>query len=254
MPFTLAHPAVVWPLRRVPCRQIVPLIIGCMAPDVPDFTPWRGHFWATHTRIGTVLLDLPLGMMVLVAAVLLRGPLTELLGPRTRALVQGELASFARSPWAWILAPLSILFGTWTHLLWDSFTHFDAWGVRHFSLLETQISLGFYTGQLSHILQYASSVLGLGIMLLWYLQALASQPPVEPGGARSLQTRVLILVLTASLIIGVAQALGPAQGQVLYRVFYLLITRTMAWFGLLYLMAGILLRLRPRMASTPAGA
>ncbi|MGH8296134.1 MAG: DUF4184 family protein, partial [Steroidobacteraceae bacterium] len=53
MPFTLAHPAAVLPLRRAPLLRTVPLIIGSMTPDVPYFLPWRIAKYipqgATHT-------------------------------------------------------------------------------------------------------------------------------------------------------------------------------------------------------------
>ncbi len=41
MPFTLAHPAAVLPLRRLRLLRTVPLIIGAMTPDMPYFLPWR---------------------------------------------------------------------------------------------------------------------------------------------------------------------------------------------------------------------
>ena len=46
MPFTLAHPASVLPLRHAPQLRTAPLIIGAMVPDLPYFLP--GKFQRLH--------------------------------------------------------------------------------------------------------------------------------------------------------------------------------------------------------------
>jgi hypothetical protein len=273
MPFTLAHPAAIWVLRRAPHQQLLPLIVGSVAPDLPDFMPGRisQYFELVHTLGGSVLEDVPLGMVVLLALVALRVPLTELLGSRARPFFLDILERFAHAPRSsWLLAPLSMLAGIWTHLLWDSFTHENGWTVRHVAVLRSQVTVLWYTGELCHVLQYASSVLGLGAVLLWYRASVsASGVAAQPGSraaaraglqaatpfARSLQrsTLVLVGVLVAAVVIGVAQAAAPAQGQSWYRVFSLLLTRTMAWFGLLYVLAGTVASLRQRMRPSAQG-
>jgi hypothetical protein len=273
MPFTLAHPAVIWPLRRAPHQQLLPLIIGSLAPDLPDFMPGRisQHFELTHTLVGSVLEDAPLGMVMLLVLVALRVPLTELLGSRARPFFRDILERFAQAPRSWLLAPLFVLAGVWTHLLWDSFTHEHGWMVRHLALLRSQVTVLGYTGELSHVLQYASSVLGLAAVLLWIRASIsAAGTPARPRPcpaardglqaaatpfAQSLPGSTLVLagVLVAAVVIGVTQAVEPAQGQSWYRVFSLLLTRTMAWFGLLYVLAGTVASLRQRMPPSPQG-
>jgi hypothetical protein len=39
MPFTLAHPAAILPLRGWRYLRTAPLILGAMAPDLPYFLP-----------------------------------------------------------------------------------------------------------------------------------------------------------------------------------------------------------------------
>jgi hypothetical protein len=237
MPFTLAHPAAVLPLRRIPALQTVSLVVGSVTPDLPYFVPGRIARWMvdTHTLTGSVVTDVPLGMLVLLAIFLLRRPLTELLSCRARCLVLSALEHFARRPESWLLAPFSVLVGVWTHLLWDSFTHSGGWAVQHLSLLRTPVTIGWYTGELCHILQYLSSVLGLTLLWVWYV----AHAPNVPRGTERWSDRVpLVLVSVAAVVIGCAQAAQPAHGQPTYRIFYLLLTRTIGWFGLLYLLAG----------------
>src|ERR1700761_9086341 len=86
MPFTFAHPAAILPLRRSRFLQTVPLIIGSMVPDAPYFFPYRvtAFVGETHTLISSILVDVPMGMVFLIATLLFKEPLTILLGARAR--------------------------------------------------------------------------------------------------------------------------------------------------------------------------
>lgn len=255
MPFTLAHPAAVIPLRRVPLLRTLPLIIGAMTPDVPYYLPWRisKHIpLTTHTLAGTFTIDLPIALLLLLLIWLLREPLAAPLGPRARAKSFAALERFGGRPANWALAPLSILIGSWTHLAWDSFTHPEGWMVSRISALSAPISLFSYTGQLCHVLQYVSSVFGLVVLAIWFARLPA--PPGEPlNGARSAGGPLLL----AMLFVAAAAAGGIETAEHVlrhiptrYRLFYLMITRTTAWFALLYTVAGIVLvRVRRRAAA-----
>jgi hypothetical protein len=255
MPFTLAHPAAIWPLSRVRWLQVAPLLVGSVAPDLPDYMPGfiARCFDSTHDVLGSVTQDLPLGLVALLLVVLLRGPLTELLGPRAGPLFHDALERFARTPRGWLAAPLNVFAGIWTHLLWDSFTHEEGWAVPYLPWLATPVSVLGHHAELAHLLQYLSSAAGLAVVVLWWRRCLARQPAVRRMPADLRRAHVLAGVAAAALLIGVAQALGPAHGQSMYRVFYLLLTRTLAWFGLMYLAAGTLMSLtRVRGSRLPA--
>lgn len=152
MPFTLAHPAAVLPLRYLRPLRTAPLFIGAMVPDVPYYLPLIGNGRLmiradTHSITGSYAVDLPLGIALLVCVVLLREPLTVLLPARARWLCLHALEPFTKSAAEWLLAPLAILLGAWTHLAWDSFTHGEGWGVRHFPALGRAVTVGWYTGR-----------------------------------------------------------------------------------------------------------
>jgi hypothetical protein len=244
MPFTLAHPAAVLPLRRFKFLPLVALIVGSVTPDLPYFVPLRFSRWLpdTHSIYGSFVSDIPLGLAALLCGFLLRRPLTTLMGIRARALCLHAMERFTERPLDWLLAPLAIFIGAWTHIIWDSFTH---WIVRRVSALSAPVTIGWYTGLVCHVLQYVSSVAGLLVVAIWYRSL--PTPAVEPpnGGPTLTQGRlVLLLVFVAAACVGGFQALQAAlHGQTNYRIIYLLLTRSIAWFAVLYLVAGTLVML-----------
>lgn len=257
MPFTLAHPAAVLPLRRLRLMRSVPLIVGAMSPDVPYYLPWRiaKHIpETTHTFLGTFTLDLPIGLLLLVFIWLLRVPLAAPLGPGAETKIFVSLERFGSQALNWALAPLSILIGAWTHLAWDSFTHPDGWMVLRISALSAPVSFFSYTGELCHVLQYVSSVFGLAVLAVWFVRL----PAPGPGqGLANAERSTGGLLLLAALFAAAAAAGGAETVEHImrhiparYHLFYLLLTRTTAWFVLLYTVAGIVMtRARRRSAA-----
>jgi preprotein translocase subunit SecG len=191
---------------------------------------------------GSFAIDIPIGMAVLLFGFLFRRPLVALLSPRARSLCLQSIEHFKDQPLHWVLAVIGVLVGTWTHLLWDSFTHDNGWMVKRFVVLSSPITLGDYTGSLCHILQYVSSAAGLAILAVWYLRL--PTPAVEPRAVGSLsnvaRTVLLLLVCVAAAGIGgYKAALVAISGLSNYRVIYTLLTRSIAWFAFLYLVAGL---------------
>src|SRR5207237_631322 len=186
--------------------------------------------------------DLPraLGYAALEAVDLLRRPLTALLSPRARFLCLRALAPFRGRPLEWALASLSIVIGVWNHLLWDSFTHNDGWIVRRVAVLSAPVSFAGYHGTLCHVLQYVTSAIGLGALALWYGRLPAPRAVAAGRGApRSPVGPALVLVAAAAILIGGVQATRAfAQVPVMYRTIVTFLTHSLAWFAVLYLVAG----------------
>jgi Domain of unknown function (DUF4184) len=241
MPFTFAHPAAILPLRRSRFLQTVPLIIGSMVPDAPYFFPWRiaRHVWDTHTIVSSFTIDVPLGMAFLVATLLLKEPLTILLGARARWICLRSIERFNARPLHWPIAVFSILIGAWTHIAWDSITHQTGWTAERVAALSAPVSIFGWETETSHLLQYLSSVFGLVVLALWF-RSLAKQVPATVMEQPRPRARRLLLALIGivSLSIGVIRA-GLAWHSY-YRLGYLLLTRTIGWFVVLYLAVGLI--------------
>ena len=247
MPFTFAHPAAVLPLRGLGRLRMAPLIIGAVTPDMPYYVPQRfAHFGPeTHSIVGSFTTCLVLGYGALAFAFLLRRPLTALLSARARWLCLTALAPFDRRPLEWLLASVSIILGVWTHLLWDSFTHLDGWMVRRIDVLSRVVTIGSYDGELCHVLQYVSSVVGLAIMAVWYWRLQSPPAPRSPpAAAHSAAAPVLLLAVAAAALIGGVQAIETYRAsEAIYRTLNVLLTHTIAWFAVLYLVAGTVIAL-----------
>ena len=255
MPFTLAHPAAVLPLRPLRFLRTAPLFIGAMVPDAPYYVPFATirvpmSKLYTHTITGSWSADLPLGLFLLLFLVLLREPLTVLMPARARWLCLKALEPFRRSVTEWLFAAFAILIGVWTHLLWDSFTHPEGWGVRQFPVLDEWVTLGWYTGQLCHVLQYLSSVFGLAIVAVWY--ALRRVPAGAAAGEEARRAHAgpaLYLIAGAALLIGGVEAVRYyAHYEVVYGTLEVFLTRGLTWFVLLDLFAGAIITLEHRTA------
>jgi len=171
MPFTPAHIAAAIPFRR---SRLVwsALIVGAIAPDLPYFlrlSPGGGY---SHTLVGSVVFTLPLALATLwlfhayvktAFAELMPNGLRRRLGP-----LLGEFRFGGARRFALIVA--SIMVGMATHLVWDSFTHSDRWLTRHWAPLRHAVRvphLGFVP--LYKLLQHASTLAGLAILLLWFI-------------------------------------------------------------------------------------
>jgi len=247
VPFTLAHPAAILPLRSVRYLRMAPLMVGAVVPDLPYYLPWgvARYMHFTHAFRHSFTIDLALGYALLASLVLLQRPLTALLSARARALCVRALVPFRR-PIEWALAAPAILLGVWTHLLWDSFTHSDGWMVHRVEALSAPLVLGPYNGTVCHALQYLSSVVGLCVLVLWYGRLPRPAVSIGPDAAHSAAVPVLLLLTTAAVLIGGVQAVVQFRHtHSVYQLFDVLLINALFWFACLYLIAGIVLTLEP---------
>jgi len=253
MPFTLAHPAAVMPLRRIKYLPTLALVVGSMTPDIPYYFPGRASvpFLAdTHTLYSSFVVGIPLGLLVIAIALLLRRPLTALMSERARWVSLRAAEAFVSRPVNWLLAIPALLIGSWTHILWDGFTHPDTFVSRRVDALTAPVNIfGVYTGVVSHFLQYVSSIVGLAVIAYWYTRVAAEAPPEVSSGSDRSRSRWLVLglVIVAAIVIGTLQALRAYHlFPTVYHLIYLLLTRTLAWFALLYVVAGAMLLMSQR--------
>ncbi len=165
MPFTLSHPAAVLLLGRTGL-PVAAMVAGSMAPDVPMFVHVPGSYGVTHSLLGVATLDVVLGtLFVVVWFGLIRDALVDV----APAAVRERLAATARySGRQWILVPVAVALGAFTHVVWDSFTHPHRWAPRmsRGSARCTQDCLG------SVWAQYVTGVLGVVLAGVWAVGSL----------------------------------------------------------------------------------
>ena len=172
MPFTISHIVAAVPLRWLGL-PLLPLAIGCMAPDFFYFIPRHLGGDISHTIPGMFLAALPAAYVTLVLfQYFLRTPLLLLLPVRHQALATALTAgarpgSFWARPWG---TAVLLLTGIATHLAWDSFTHLRGTMVQKLPFLaETSIDTPLGSVELYKLLQHGSSGTGLAALAAGYL-------------------------------------------------------------------------------------
>jgi hypothetical protein len=180
MPFPLAHPAAVLPLRRY-CPRLLcfpALVLGSVTPDA-GYLFGRLHVAEfSHTLLGSLGFCLPVGVLMAVVFYRLRTPLVEWLPHRYRELFR----PLCQQPAPGLLAiGLSVLIGAWSHLLWDALTHNDGWFVERLPLLQAPVLHWRHReARVCHLVWYASSFIGVA-WLYWTYEQWRQSPA---GGAR----------------------------------------------------------------------
>ena len=222
MPFTLAHAAAVLPFVRQPLVPLA-LVAGAMAPDLPYFLmlpPSRhGRFASilngvnSHDFTQILSVGLPLALVLAGFLWLVREPVRWAL---PKSWVPANPARTGRRPTSarivlWTF--YSLMLGLLTHLVWDSFTHSSGWVVQQLPFLGVS-PVGSIP--LFRILQHGSSIVGLGILVIWYLKRRKTSGTFENAGElRSRYVRTLMLAMfllvpaETAVFVGLGQDVVP---------------------------------------------
>jgi len=170
MPFPLAHPAAVLPLRRYCPRffSFPALVVGSIVPDVAYFFGKSNVDRFSHGLLGSIGFCLPVGLSFLGVFYLFRALVTAKLPERYqrvfRPLCAVPVGSFKKNVF-------SLWIGCLTHLAWDSFTHKDGWVVTHMAFLQYPIGmLGGRNVRVCHVLWYVCSFVGIDCFFFSYIR------------------------------------------------------------------------------------
>ena len=199
MPFPLAHPAAVLPLRRYCPRWLnfPALVAGSISPDLGYLFGETGIADVSHTVLGGLGFGLVASLFMLGAFY----ALGKVAIPRVPSSVGEKLRPF----WQPVHGPaltivVSICIGIGTHLLLDSFTHTHGWLVLHLNLLQQPVLVLFGRQvKVCHILWYACSFVGIA----WLVLALRAWQAVQPSHSAvpSRPVRLLEALLVATLVL-----------------------------------------------------
>ena len=245
VPFTLAHAAAAYPLRRT--RLILSaLIIGTFAPDLEFFLRFTPKGRYGHTASGIFLFSLPVAFGVFwLFHAFVKEPLAALLPRGVRQRIStGSYPLSLRRPHQLFMVVVSILAGAGTHVLWDSFTHAGYWPYRHLPFLADAFVLP-HVGEI-HVykaLQEASTLLGCVAVAVWFLHWARTSPVQRDfAGARVPGDQVQIARLAVPLValfaaiaraqIGDGFPTSPRSLEIWLGDF-IVTAITLAWLGLL---------------------
>jgi hypothetical protein len=219
VPFTLSHAAAAIPFRRT---RLIPsaLVAGCFAPDFEHLLRMRDAGAFSHTLPGVFLFDLPVVFIFLwFFHTYVKEPLWAALPASARSRIDLGPRSFSiRTPSHFLLLVVSILLGIGTHLLWDSFTHTDYWPYRHVPLLRVYLDLPILGPRpVWALLQNASSILGLLVIVVWWHFAARSIPPrpISDNGISAQKTRLTLLAAFAVALVAAVYSMltSPLHGR-----------------------------------------
>lgn len=184
------------------------LVIGSFAPDFPYFMFITPNGFIGHTLPGIFVFDLPLSLIVFwLFHAYVKQPLFMFLPSGVRRRLRPRKTGYSLWPPARLaLIVISIVIGSATHILWDSFTHNFYWPYQHWSLFRQAVQVPF-VGELGmeKVLQYSSSVFGIVVLVVWawfwYRSAKPARMPIEVPYTPP-QIRVITLVVPAVALCG----------------------------------------------------
>jgi hypothetical protein len=186
MPFPLAHPAAVLPLRRFCPRWLSfpALVIGSLSPDLGYcFGPLHVEE-LSHQFLGGLGFSLPVGLLILLVFRAVRSRVVEILPARWRPPLRVLCQRPLGTPAALVA---SLLIGAITHLLWDSLTHKGGWIVQQIAVLQIPLApVMSRTLRVHHLLWYICTFVGVAWVCLrcdrWLVRATGAAG-VVPGRA-----------------------------------------------------------------------
>jgi hypothetical protein len=172
MPNPIAHPAASIPFARAGL-VFSALVFGSLSPDFGYFVPLPGEFFF-YTVPGLILFDVPVGLLLLwLFHSLLKWPLLAALPVSwQRRLVKPAQGFSFGPPKHFAIILLSVLVGSLTHVVWDSFTHVYGWTVEQFGFLRILVGgVPVYV-----VLQHLSTIVGVGLLIYWFIKWLPTAP------------------------------------------------------------------------------
>jgi hypothetical protein len=215
MPFPLAHPAAVLPLRHYCPQQLnfTALVIGSLIPDLGyafgnlHVSEFSHRFWA-----GTFGFCLPVGLLALFMFYRLRSSVVGILPNRYRQVLFPLCQQPAGAP---LPLTASLIIGAWTHVFLDSLTHDHGWLVEHIPKLQSFLfTIGNTDFRVCDLLYAGCTFAGVVWVALRYLcwleKVVADPPALTTTGAKWAYALLLAISMLAVALAarGVHRSMG----------------------------------------------
>jgi hypothetical protein len=207
MPFTLAHPAIIIPLRRF--LPLSALVIGSLSPDFEYLFRLTAISKFSHTLLGIFYFCIPVSLLILwLFHSVVKHPTLLLFPLIIRKRLEAYNTQFTFTPFSRLFVILCALaIGAFSHIMWDSFTHENGWAVGKLPVLQTSLfNIGNLEFTLYKLLQHSSGVFGLLLMAycFWrWFNTKAEVGKVEQLLPDNLRHLTLVAIILLTCIIGV---------------------------------------------------
>ncbi|MCL2722526.1 MAG: DUF4184 family protein [Treponema sp.] len=172
MPFTLAHPVIVLPLKNKYFSRyfsLTALVIGSMFPDFEYFIRMTLKSIYSHTVLGIFLFNLPLGLLF---CFIFHNIIRDELFNNAPHFLRVRLNVYRGFNWNNyflknpIIIIVSLIIGSFSHILWDSFTHFNGYFVEKIGFLNYSVIISNISIPVYKILQHSGSIIGCLIIFI----------------------------------------------------------------------------------------
>jgi hypothetical protein len=205
MPHPLAHPAASVPFTKAGL-VLSALVMGSLAPDLWYFIRIGSPFFM-YSITGLFLFDLPVGLVMLwFFHALAKWPLLSLLPKGWQRRFYKYAEGFTWGPLKRFgLILLSLLVGSASHIILDSFTHDYGWVVEHVGFFKTPVG-GM---PLYDLLQNLGSLIGVALLIYWFVrwlptttkgEKLAAQFPMLFQAIFSVVTVAVLFLVEAGIL------------------------------------------------------
>jgi hypothetical protein len=251
MPFTLAHPAAVVPLRRL--LPLSALVVGSMSPDFEYLFRLAAVSEFSHTLPGILYFCTPVGLVVLwLFHSVVKLPVLLLLPNFVRQRLEPFSSGFPFLPLSRLsVILLALAVGAFSHTAWDSFTHEYGWAVGRLPMLRANLfDVAGREVRLYKLLQHGSTLVGLWLIAYRFWRWLRSEAVVmvrvEPSLPDRVRHRILLALLLSTCIIGVSIGLWSASRSSGLRALQVFVVQSavggMAAFAVCVLLFSVLYR------------
>lgn len=216
MPFTLAHPAAVIPLRRF--LPVSALVVGSLAPDFEYLFRLAAVSHFSHTLLGILYFCIPVGLVILwLFHSVVKCPVLLLLPNFMRRRLEPCPSTFSFLPLGRLsVILLALAVGAFSHIAWDAFTHESGWAVVRLPVMRAHLfDLAGREVRLYKLLQHGSTLAGLSLLAYWSWKQPRSETGMTVGEGSPLPDRmrrqILLALLLATGIVGAGVGLWSAS-------------------------------------------
>lgn len=188
MPFTAAHPAAILPLlRHRRWFSTTGLIVGSISPDFQYFILLPIFPHNSHSLEGLLFFNLPIAFIIATLFhMLVRRPvvahLPDWLQQRALAVAEFSWPYYIRR--RWLVFSVSVIIGAFSHIFWDSFTHYTGYFAQQWPVLTNTVTILGAEVMYCRVIQHTSTLVG-GLAILYYTWRLPTAPVAGKVGAQN---------------------------------------------------------------------